>query len=146
MPISAGGLASSILTAVVAAWLTSVLTRRRDRESDWRRLRFDVYKEFILALSGIVEGREDRAAHLRYADATNSMQLIAPVTVLNALSDFLRETSEKNTHRSDDEHNRLLDLLVKAMREDVHPALRHGRVNHPFGFRTIPTAWQAAER
>jgi Zn-dependent protease with chaperone function len=44
----------SAVAALLVAVVTSVLSRRREREADWRKLRFEQYEEFIQALSGVV--------------------------------------------------------------------------------------------
>lgn len=141
MVAAALSFAASLIVAVLVAWCTSVLTVRRDREADWRRLRLAAYQEYIVALSGIVVGREKPGAHERYADATNSMMLVAPAAVMNALGSYLAETSEQNESRSGEKHDRLLDALIGAMREDVSERLDKGMLNHPFRLRTVPTKY-----
>ncbi len=70
---------------LLGAVLTYILTGRKEHAADWRKLKFEQYREFILALSGIVEGRSTDAAQLRYADAANAMMLVAPASVYQAL-------------------------------------------------------------
>jgi hypothetical protein len=129
----------SFLTGVMVTWFASALTIRRDREADWRKLRFEVYREYVIALSGIVAGRGNIAEHARYADSVNSMRLIAPASVLNALSNFLRFTSEQNTSQPIEEHDRLVDTLIAAMRRDVHLSLTRGHFHETFRLQAIPT-------
>ncbi|HEY1720985.1 MAG TPA: hypothetical protein VGG27_07050, partial [Magnetospirillaceae bacterium] len=80
--------ASSIGGALITAIVTSLLTRRREREADWRKLKFAQYQEFALALSGVVRERATPERQARYADAFNSMSLIASLPVLAALQAF----------------------------------------------------------
>ena len=75
-----------ILTAVIAAataltvaGFTNYLTKARERESEWRKLKLERYREYVSALSGIVEGSATSEAHKRYADAVNELQLVAPL-------------------------------------------------------------------
>jgi hypothetical protein len=116
--ITAGASATAAILAVV---ITAVLTRQREHEADWRKLKLGQYQEFILALSGVVRERATPEAHRRYADAVNSMNLVAPATVLAALKAFQRELSYINSNRSDHRHDQLLEVLIRAMRHDVHP-------------------------
>jgi hypothetical protein len=67
----------SLITAILAAIVTPILARRREHQTDWRRLKLTQYQDFVLALSGIVEGRASPEAQGRYTDAVNSMALIA---------------------------------------------------------------------
>jgi hypothetical protein len=112
---------ASAVTAIVAVIITYVLTKKREHEADWRRLKFSQYQEFILALSGIVRGRSTSEGHSRYADAVNSMALVAPLKVLSALKAFQKEISYTNNQRSDERHDQLLNVLLRAMREDIQP-------------------------
>jgi hypothetical protein len=112
---------ASAVTAIVAVIVTYVLTKKREHEADWRRLKFNQYQEFILALSGIVSGRSTSEGHLRYADAVNSMALVASWNVLSALRAFQNEISYINNQRSDERHDQFLNVLLHAMREDIQP-------------------------
>ncbi|WP_234729789.1 hypothetical protein [Acidocella facilis] len=109
----------SVISAVLAAVLTYVFTERRERNAEWRKLKLEQYKEFILALSSTVSGRENREAHFRYADAVNAMSLVASRDVLQALGAFQTEISFLNNQRSGEKHDILLNSLIKAMREDI---------------------------
>jgi hypothetical protein len=111
----------SATAAILAVVITSMLARRREHEADWRKLKLGQYQEFILALSGVVRERATPEAHRRYADAVNSMNLVAPGMVLTALQAFQKEISYINNDRSEDRHDRLLEALIRAMRTDIHP-------------------------
>jgi hypothetical protein len=114
--------AASLVTALVVAAATYILTKRREHEADWRKLKVEHYREFLVALSGIVEGRADRAAQLRYADAVNALMLVAPVEVFEAVQAYLSEISASNPHRTGAEHDRRLNKVLAAMRSDLDPA------------------------
>lgn len=112
----------SAVTAILAVILTSALTRRREHEADWRKLKLAQYQEFVLALSGIVGGRATDEAQRRYSDAVNGLSLVASSTVLHAQQAFQKEISYINANRDDREHDRLLNCLFLAMRADIQPA------------------------
>lgn len=112
---------AALLAAILTATLTAVLTKRRERDADWRKLRLAQYQEYIAALSGIVEGRSSVEAHRRYADAVNSLLLVAPEAVLRARDAFLIRNSVSQAPLPREEHDRLLTVLLRAMRRDVHP-------------------------
>jgi hypothetical protein len=101
--------------------LTYSLTKKREREAEWRRLKLDHYREFLLALSGIVENRATRQAHARYADAHNALIMVAPGRVITKLYAFLDETSYRNRERTQERHDELFSELVSAIRCDVQP-------------------------
>jgi hypothetical protein len=114
--------------------LTHYFGRKRDHEADWRRLKLEHYKEYVAALSGIVCS-SDAAAHRRYRDAANSLNLVAPPKVLIALQAFLDETSVKNRNRTDSKYESLFSQLMRYMRTDCHP--RSPNDNPEFVFLTI---------
>jgi hypothetical protein len=111
---------------MLAVFVTSYLTRKRDREAEWRKLKFAQYQEFILALSGVLDGRSNPAAQARYADAVNSMGIIAPLPVLKAMAAYQSEISQSNLNKVRARHDKLLDALYKALREDIHPSAALG--------------------
>ena len=116
----------SIAGVLFGAGLTYILTRRKEHEAEWRKLKSEQYREFLLALSGVVEGRATMAAHNRYADSVNSLMLVAPARVYQALESYLAETSVLNRAKwSLAGHHRCLNVLIHAMRADTDP--RHDK-------------------
>lgn len=112
----------SAIAALIAVIITYVLARRREHEADWRKLRFDQYREFIVALSGFTEGRASPEAHRRYTDAFNSMQLVAPLSVLRPLQAYQDETTYRNApNRTQETHDRAYNALIRALRADIYP-------------------------
>ncbi|WP_322056516.1 hypothetical protein [Paraburkholderia sp. J63] len=96
------------------------------------------------ALSGMVSGRATPAAQERYADAVNRLTLVAPPAVLKAVYAFQDEISYRNTHKSDKAHDRLLSVVIHAMRNDVQPRKMADREPAPFRLLDVPppTAYQ----
>jgi hypothetical protein len=126
------------VTAILAVVVTYLLTKRREHEADWRKLKLERYQEFILALSGVVRERATPEAQRRYADAVNSMMLVATSSVLSALKNFQAEISYVNNQRSDERHDELLDVLLRAMREDVHPGRSSTETAYSFRLLGLP--------
>jgi hypothetical protein len=137
LPVFVGAIASAC-TAIIAVVITYVLTKRREHEGDWRKLKFAQYQEFVLALSGIVNERSSRAGQARYSDAVNSMALIAPMPVLRALAAFQAEITYRNQNRSDERHDQLLDPLFREMRADIQPHYTKDPVDYTFKLLGLP--------
>lgn len=114
--------AITALAAIIAVFVTYALTRKREHEGDWRKLKLEQYQEFVLALSGVVRERATPEAQRRYADAVNSMMLVAPAVVLVRLQAFQDEISYVNKGRTLERHDQALHELFQAMRQDVHPS------------------------
>ena len=130
--------AVAIITAALTAGSTYLLTKRREREADWRKMKLDLYKDYVVALSGIVEGRATPEGHIRYVDAVNSLTLVGSSEVMAALYDFLDYNSYRNNNKSLDRHDRLLGILLREMRQDIYPAGQHGNSHVPFRLMTVP--------
>lgn len=111
-------------SAVIVVALTNYFTKRREHAADWRKMKLERYREYILALSGITLERATQEAHAKYADAVNSLRLVAPPKVLLALEDYLSHTSLRNQNKSLETHDHFLSILVRAMREDLQPAYK----------------------
>jgi hypothetical protein len=116
------GASAAFAGGVIVAVANYYFSIRREREADWRKLKFDRYQEFIIALSGVVQGRATRDAHLRYADAVNSISLVASFEVFLALHDFQQEISYLNQNRTQSQHDEQLNILIHKMRADIRPS------------------------
>lgn len=123
----------SAAAALLVSSLSFAFGRRQQRENDWRKIKLDLYREYVAALSGIIEGRESAEAQKSYSDAANMLSLVASMPVLEALYAFLDENSWRNLNRTRDRHDALLNRLLRAMRDDLDP---NGR-NQPVSFRFI---------
>jgi hypothetical protein len=108
-------------TAIVVAALSYSLTKRREREAEWRKVKLEHYREYIGGLSGIVNERATPLSQARYSDAVNALLLVAPSEVLRALRRFQAEIAASNRDRTDERHDALLSDLVRAIRRDIRP-------------------------
>ena len=125
--------------AIAVAGLSYLLAKTKEREADWRKLKLDLYKEYIVALSGTVVGRDvTPEAKARYADAVNCLTLVSSPSVLKALYDFQDETSYRNISRSDVKHDERLSALLNAMRQDVYPKSKQPREALTFRLFSVP--------
>ncbi|MDQ2773209.1 MAG: hypothetical protein M3Y54_22215 [Bacteroidota bacterium] len=115
-------------SAVLVAGLTYYLSKRREQEIEWRKLKLEHYRAYLAALSGVVSSRSTPDNQLKYADAANNIQLVAPEIVLTALYKFQDVIKLSNNAVSIGAHDKALTELLHAMRADVHPNLtrKHG--------------------
>jgi hypothetical protein len=127
--------AVAIVVAALTAGSTYLLTKKREQEADWRKMKLDLYRNYIAALSGIVEGRETPEGHVRYVDAVNSLMLVASSQVLRALYAYMDHTTSRDVDKTRERHDELLTILVNALRKDIYPADRQD--NDPLLFRLI---------
>src|ERR1019366_5507577 len=106
--------------------------KRREREADWRGLKLDYYKEYVSALSGIVEGRDTPEGHIRYVDAVNGLTLVASSEVLRALYAYCDYSTSRNPNKSLEQHDKILTSLLDALRQDIDPKHRRRSDNQSF--------------
>jgi hypothetical protein len=110
----------SAAAGLLASALTFSLTKKKEREAEWRKQKLEHYKEMMAALNGVVGSPLSTDAKIRFANAANNIFLVGAPTVLVALRAFLDETATSNKNRSSDEcHDRLLTELMFAIRDDL---------------------------
>jgi len=109
--------------AVVVAAVTYAFTKRREQEAVWRDLKLKHYQEYIAALSATVGAKATPEIRARYADAGNTLSLVAPPEVLRALYAFQDEISLKGPAKDRFRHDARLTDLMRAMRADAQAGL-----------------------
>ena len=115
---------SNVVTILVVV-VGYFLTKRKEHEADWRKMKFDLYREYINAVAGIVDGRMTPGSEIRYHDAFNPVGLVASPEVLAAVQAYQAEISLGNTGRTQVSHDRTYSAMVNALRRDL--AGRSGR-------------------
>lgn len=122
-------------TVTITQTLTYFFSRKRDHEADWRKMKLEHYKEYLLALSRVVGRDSEPSAQRRYADASNSLALVAPPNLLAALYNFQYEISEGNVDHSATKAQFLLSVLMRSMRKYCQP--QAPKDNQGFVFRIL---------
>ncbi len=67
--------ASLLIVAAITFFLT--LTKRKEREAEWRKQKLEHYREFLDALSGTAGTDSTPDAQRRWARASNTIGLVA---------------------------------------------------------------------
>ena len=117
----------TVVGSIVAAAITSYLTKAKDREAEWRAVKLTHYKRFMTALSAIVGSKPTDAERIAFADAANDISLVGSPAVLVALRRYLDEQKVVNRH------DELLTVLMFAIRDDL--GRKPNRPDEPFEFR-----------
>jgi hypothetical protein len=105
--------------SLIGAALSFFFALRKEREADWRKVKFDHYREFMTALSSIVGSDANPEGHRQFARACNTVQLVASKRVIQALHDFRDEIAESNPRRLAKKHDELLSRLIREIRADL---------------------------
>jgi len=137
-----GAVFTALISGVVAlsvVALTHYFGRKRDHEADWRKMKLEHYREYLLALSRVVGRDSDATAQRRYADAANSLTLVAPPNLMTALYAFQDEIGEANKRHDPLKAESLLNVLMRNMREDCHPQAPKDKEEFRFRIIDIPS-------
>ena len=111
---------SAAAAAIIVPAISFYLTKSKERQADWQRYKFELYKDLIQSLSGIVGTDSTPEGNKHFALACNTLHLIASGGVLDALHDFQDEIKVSNVNRDSERHDLLLSRLEWEIREDLH--------------------------
>jgi hypothetical protein len=119
---------NSVATAIIAASgamlvaaITYYLTKKNELDLRWRNEKIAHYKNLLAAISDLaIDDVDKEEANFRFASATNTIALVAPQEVINALMDFHNEIkfSNKNSFNLET-HDLLLRILLIKIRKDI---------------------------
>ncbi len=109
----------SAAASLVVAAVTFSLTKRKEREEEWRKHKLEHYREFLDALSGVVGSDATPEGQRRWARATNTIGLVASQHVLLALRRFQDAIAKSNPNHSTEIHDHALNQLMLAIRADL---------------------------
>lgn len=109
----------SAMASLVGAAASFLFSLRREQAGDWRKVKFEHYCEFMTALSGITGSDATSAGHRLFAQASNTIQLVASKRVIDALHDFREEIASSNAHPSTERQAMLLSTMVREIRADL---------------------------
>ena len=109
----------SATASLAVAAVTFSLTKRKEREAEWRKQKLEHYREFLDALSGVVGSDSTPDGQRRWARATNTIGLVASQQVLLALRRFQDAIAKSNPNPSAEAHDRALNQLMLSIRADL---------------------------
>jgi hypothetical protein len=138
----------AIIVATLGPSLTHHFGKRREREADWRKVKLDLYKTYVVALSGVVRHNRTAEDQAKYADAINGLTLVASPVVLETLYRFQDSVSDESEAVSTADLDARLNALLTALRADIYseglgrhgaltfrlmspPPISQGPVSHP---------------
>jgi len=106
-------------SSVVLAAVSFYLTKKKEREADWRKYKYEQYKEFMVSISGIVAGDSTPEGNRVFAKACNTLHLIGSKGVLDALHAYQDEARSSNPNHLAAKEAALLSKLVWEVRKDI---------------------------
>ena len=102
--------------AVIVAALSYLFTKMKEREADWRKWKYEQYREFITALSENVGPIPHLESHRNFLRASNTLNLIGSREVLLALQSLIASMNADNPR---EENNARISRLIWEIRKDM---------------------------
>jgi len=102
--------------AVIVAALSYFFTKVKEREADWRKWKYEQYKEFVSSLSGNVGPNPTLETHRTFLKACNTLNLIGSRGVLTSLQALIASMNADNPR---EENNARISRLIWEIRKDV---------------------------
>lgn len=113
----------AIITAsasIIVAAVSFFLTKREERKDTLQQRKLTHYKELLLAISDLAIDDVDKDdANLRFSRSVNTIALVAPQIVIDALLEFHAEIRHSNPNRTMEAHDRKLIKLLLELRKSL---------------------------
>ena len=111
-----------LLGSVTTAAISYAFTKRQQLEAQWRESKRTHYQHLVSALSDVAVEGQDVAAWRRFVSAVNTIALVAPQSVVQAVlafNDKIQNPNLANPVEQHEQHDALLARLMLAIRADL---------------------------
>jgi len=109
----------SVSGSIVVAAISYFLTKRQQINAEWRASKLNHYKMLLSSISNLAVDNQDIEAHHQFALAMNTLALVAPQNVVDAMLAFHDGVKITNQTRNNEFHDQLLSKLLIAIRADL---------------------------
>ncbi len=110
----------SASASIIVAAVSFVLNKRAERRDALQQRKLSHYKELLSAISDLaIDGVDKEEANIRFANAVNTIALVAPQNVITALMAFHDEVKFSNPDRSSEGHDKKLNDLLLSIRKSL---------------------------
>ena len=108
-----------LIGSLIGIFIGYLLTRSRERESEWRKEKLKFYVDFIKSISDITEDTITKEKSDDFAKRCNNFYLFSPKNIIKALQDYREETSINNKNFSYKQAEIKLKRLITLIRKDL---------------------------
>jgi hypothetical protein len=116
---------ASACLSIISASLTFYLTKRAERRDKLQQRKLEHYGQLMTAISDLASDGVDQAeANERFNRAVNTIVLVAPQKVVQAVMAFHDEVKVSNPNRTQEGHDKKLTDLVLAIRASLELPFR----------------------
>lgn len=110
----------TVIGGIATAALSYFFTKQRELAAQWRENKINHYKVLLTAVSDLAGDNPGPDVHYRFALAVNTIAIVAPQPVVEAILAFHDEIKASNSqNRTQERHDELLGRLVLAIRADL---------------------------
>ncbi|MEZ4808761.1 MAG: hypothetical protein R2819_00260 [Allomuricauda sp.] len=110
----------SLAGSIIVASMTYYLSKKEGIRKEWRNEKINHYRKLLSSISDLaIDGQNIDEANLRFAEAVNTIGLVAPQAVVTALMNFHDEIKFSNPNKSIKKHDELLVELILEIRKDI---------------------------
>ena len=115
----------SAAASIIAAALSFALNKRAERKAALQQRKVTHYQELLNSQSDLaVDGTDKDKANQRFANAANTIALVPPLYVIEALMRFHEEAKFSNPNKTHEGHDRALRELLLAIRKSLELPFR----------------------
>lgn len=105
----------AMAASIVVPSITFFLTKKKEREVEWRKLRVEQYKELMDAMSNVAGESPSAESRKRLALTANQVGLFASPAVLRQMTRLLNAVAAG----SGDNQDEIITSLIHAIRTDL---------------------------
>lgn len=109
----------TLIIAVVSAILGYLVSNIREKQTNWRNLKIELYRDFISAHAGMADEDATDNDRLEFSRSCNGIALVASREVLDLLNAYLAEIAISNRSRRIEKEMALRKRLIWEMRKDI---------------------------
>jgi hypothetical protein len=119
--------------SIVLAALSFIWTKRAERKDILQKRKLSHYQELLSAISDLaIDDMDKDEANLKFAKSVNTIALVAPQDVINALMIYHDEIKYSNPNRTSQGHDYKLNLLLLSMRKSLELSSKDNPKNFNF--------------
>jgi len=112
----------STLGGVIAIAVSYYFAKRRELHIRWQQEKIRHCRELLSAMSELAIDNSSDEALRRFAEAHNTIAIIAPVAVVEHRIDFRNTIARHGPNMSREQHDQLLTSLVREIRRNLQIA------------------------
>jgi len=109
----------AILIPAMIAVVIFFLTKRAERDAEWRKEKLKLYLKFMESISGITDCEINDEGRIAFAKACNDLHSLAPIKVLKALHEYQDNIRITNLSSTPEQKNKALEDLYYEIRRDL---------------------------